>query len=140
MTLLAGIDDATGKVLGALFREQEDAQGYFMLLQQITKRYGRPLAIYRDRHSIFEGSKKEPTVEEQLRGSSSSTQFGRLLEDLDIRSIRAFSPQAKGRVERLFGTVQDRLVSQLRLDQVSTPEARSRPSNSFFPASTNGSR
>ena len=133
MTLLAGIDDATGKILGALFREQEDAQGYFMLLQQITQRYGRPLAIYRDRHSIFEGSRKEPTLEEQLRGSASSTQFGRLLEDLDIRSIRAFSPQAKGRVERLFGTLQDRLVSQLRLQQISTPEGAQQALQQFLP-------
>ena len=120
MTLLAGIDDATGKLLGALFRPQEDSQGYFLLLEQIVERHGRPLAIYRDRHSIFEGQKKKLTLEEQLRGRQNSTQFGRLLEELDIRSIAAYSPQAKGRVERLFGTLQDRLVSELRLNKAST--------------------
>ena len=140
MTLLAGIDDATGKILGALFREQEDAQGYFMLLQQITQRYGRPLAIYRDRHSIFEGSKKEPTLEEQLRGSSSSTQFGRLLEDLDIRSIRAFSPQAKGGWN--VSSAPSRIDWSANLGSTRYPRrrARSRPSNSFFPTSMNGLR
>ena len=122
MTLLAGIDDATGKLLGAVFRPQEDAQGYFLLLRQIVERHGRPLALYRDRHIIFEGQKKKLTIEEQLQGRAASTQFGRLLEDLDIRSIAAWSPQAKGRVERLFGTLQDRLVSELRLSQASTPE------------------
>ncbi len=133
MTLLAGVDDATGKILGALFRQQEDAQGYFLLLQQIVKRYGRPLAIYRDRHSIFEDQKK-PSLEEQLRGHSGSTQFGRLLGELDIRSIPAYSPQAKGRVERLFGTLQDRLVSELRLHQVSTPEGAAQALQQFLPS------
>jgi transposase len=134
MTLLAGVDDATGKILGAVFRQQEDAQGYFLLLEQIVRRYGRPLAIYRDRHSIFETQKQEPTLEEQLRGSSGSTQFGRLLEELDIRSIPAYSPQAKGRVERLFGTLQDRLVSELRLHQVSTLEDAQQALQQFLPA------
>ena len=120
MTLLAAIDDATGKLLGAVFRPQEDAQGYFLLLRQITERHGRPLALYRDRHTIFEGQKKKLTIEEQLQGRPDSTQFGRLLTELDIRSIAAWSPQAKGRVERLFGTLQDRLVSELRLHKVST--------------------
>ena len=123
MTLLAGVDDATGKVVGALFRPQEDSQGYFMLLRQIVEQYGRPLALYRDRHSIFQENKKKLSVEEQLRGGPEPTQFGRLLDELEIRSIRAWSPQAKGRVERLFGTLQDRLVTEFRLNNVSTPEA-----------------
>ena len=68
MTLLAAIDDATGKLLGAVFRPQEDAQCYFLLLRQITERHGRPLALYRDRHTIFEGQKKKLTIEERLQG------------------------------------------------------------------------
>ena len=133
MTLLAGIDDATGKIVGALFRPQEDSQGYFLLLRQIVENYGRPLALYRDRHSIFQENKKKLTVEEQLRGGPEPTQFGRLLDDLQIRSIRAWSPQAKGRVERLFGTLQDRLVTEFRLNNVSTPERAQQFLDQFLP-------
>jgi len=72
--------------------------------------------VYRDRHSIFETSKKaQMSLEEQLLGRREPTQFGRLLEELEITSIPALSPQAKGRVERMFGTFQDRLVAELRL-------------------------
>jgi len=133
MSLLVGIDDATGKLLGGIFRPQEDAQGYFLLLRQIVERHGRPLALYRDRHSIFEGQKKKLTLEEELRGRADSTQFGRLLEELDIRSIAAWSPQAKGRVERLFGTLQDRLVTELRLQNVSTPDHAQQVLDAFLP-------
>lgn len=117
LTLLGGIDDATGKVPAAVFREAEDAQGYFQLLQEILRTYGRPLALYHDRHGIFERSVREQpeTLAEQLGGARLPTQFGRLLQELDIGSIPARSPQAKGRIERLWGTFQDRLVSELRL-------------------------
>ena len=114
LTLFAAIDDATGEVLALLFRAEEDAQGYFLLVQQIVARYGRPLAVYHDRHSIFRVNAPE-TVAEQLTGVREPTQFGRLLDELAITSVTARSPQAKGRVERLFGTLQDRLVSVLRL-------------------------
>lgn len=121
LTLLAAIDDATGKVVGALFREQEDAQGYFLLLQGIVARYGRPLAVYHDCHGIFERNDKEPwTLAEQLVGQREPTQCGRLLQELGIVSVRAHSPQAKGRVERLFGTLQERLGAELRLAGVTT--------------------
>lgn len=133
LTLLAGIDDATGKLLGGVFRGQEDAQGYFLLLRQIVERHGRPLALYRDRHTIFEGQKKKLSIEEELRGKQDSTQFGRLLEELDVRSIAAWSPQAKGRVERLFGTLQDRLVSELRLQKVTTLDQAQKVLDSFLP-------
>lgn len=116
LTLLGGIDDATGKVPYALFREQEDAQGYFLLLEEMVRTVGIPLAIYRDRHGIFERSTGEHlTLAEQLNGKAEPTQFGRLLEELGVTSIAARSPQAKGRVERLWGTFQDRLVAELRL-------------------------
>lgn len=116
MSLIGAIDDATGNVLYALFREQEDAQGYFLLLRQIVESYGIPLALYHDRHGIFERSKNEPeSLEEQLEGRRLPTQFGRLMEELGITSIPSRSPQARGRIERLWGTFQDRLVSELRL-------------------------
>ncbi|HEU5200922.1 MAG TPA: ISNCY family transposase [Ktedonobacterales bacterium] len=118
LTLLAAIDDATGQIVAALFREQEDAQGYFLLVQQLVQRCGRPLALYHDRHSIFlvTSPKEAPlSLAEQLAGKAEPTQFGRLLGELGITSIAAQSPQAKGRVERLFGTLQDRLVIELRL-------------------------
>lgn len=123
MTLLAGVDDATGKVVGAVFRPQEDSQGYFLLLRQIVERYGCPLTLYRDRHSIFQENTKKLSVDQQLQGRPAPTQFGRLLDELGIRSIQAWSPQAKGRVERLFGTLQDRLITEFRLHNVSSPEA-----------------
>jgi len=123
--LVAAIDDATGKVLAALFREQEDRVGYFQLVEQLVTRYGRPLAFYHDRHEIFPKHRavsEADSVEEQLAGQPASSQFGRLLEELEISSIAAHSPQAKGRVERLFGTLQDRLVIELRLAGASTRE------------------
>jgi len=95
---------------------KEDAQGYFQILRQTLIRHGLPLAIYCDRHGIFFKTKdKEPSFEEQLEGRRQSTQFGRLLEELGVRLILARSPQGKGRVERLWGTFQDRLTSELRL-------------------------
>lgn len=118
-TLLAAIDDATGAVVGAIFREQEDAQGYFLLLKQVLKSKGIPLDLYHDRHSIFQRNSKTPwTMEEELQGRQEPTQFGRALAELGITAIAAHSPQAKGRVERLWGTLQDRLVQELRLADV----------------------
>jgi len=100
LSLIAAIDDATGTVVGGLYRGQEDAQGYFLLLRQIVSKHGRPLALYHDRHGIFQRSSKEPeTLAEQLAGQREPTQFGRLLGELEITSISAHSPQAKGRIE-----------------------------------------
>jgi transposase len=116
MCLVGAIDDATSKVVGALFRSHEDAQGYFLLMRKIAKNYGVPETIYRDRHGIFERDAREAeAVWEQLEGRREPTQFGRLMEELGVRQIAAHSPQAKGRIERLWGTLQDRLVSELRL-------------------------
>ena len=111
-TLIGAIDDATGKVPYAFFQEQEDSRGYFLLLREIVVRYGIPLALYHDRHTIFEVPENElESVEEQLEGEKKLTQFGRLLDELEITSISANSPQAKGRVERLWGTFQNSPVS-----------------------------
>jgi transposase len=121
LTLVGAIDDATNIVPFALFRESEDAHGYFLLMQQIVRKDGRPVAVYRDRHGIFERPPSErETLVEQLRGTRELTQFGRLLAELTIRSIAARSPQAKGRIERLWGTLQDRLVVELRLAGATT--------------------
>jgi len=107
LSLIGAIDDATGKVSHALFRYQEDAQGYFLLLRQIVDGGGIPMALYHDRHGIFERSKREPeSLEEQLEGRKRATQFGRLVEELGITSIPSRSPQARGRIERLWGTFQ----------------------------------
>ncbi len=130
LSLLGAIDDATGQVVGALFREQEDAQGYFLLLRHVVLTKGCPLALYRDRHGIFEPLSKQPlSLEEQLAGRREPTQFGRLLEELEITSIGARSPQAKGRIERLWGTFQDRLVAELRLAGMTTQQE----ANAFLP-------
>ena len=135
LTLIVGIDDATGKVPFALFREEEDAQGYFLLLREMGKKQGIPLAIYHDRHGIFERSGLEGAgrVVEQLLGEEPTTQVGRLLKELEIESIAARSPQAKGRVERLFGTLQDRLVSKLRLAGAQTLQEANGVLKTFLP-------
>ena len=135
LTLIGSIDDATGKVPFALFREEEDAQGYFLMLRGIVGSKGIPLAIYHDRHGIFKRSGLEGpgSLEEQLLGEEPTTQFGRLLKELAIESIAARSPQAKGRVERLFGTFQDRLVSELRLAGAKTLEEANRVLKAFLP-------
>ena len=121
LSLVGGIDDATGTVPYACFREQEDAHGYFLLLRGILQRKGLPLALYSDRHSIFMVASPQPeTLEEQLAGKRPLTQFGRALAELDVQLILAHSPQAKGRIERLWGTFQERLLLELRLAGANT--------------------
>jgi hypothetical protein len=117
--LHAAIDDATNEVPWAVFREEEDATGYLMLLHHISRTHGLPLALYADRHTIFQ-SPKIATIAEQLAGLEPRSHLGRLLDTLHIRLISARSPQAKGRVERLFATFQDRLVKELRRAGAST--------------------
>ena len=123
LTLVGGIDDATSLVTGATFRLAEDAAGYFTMLVQTAHRYGLPGAMYSDRHGIFlREPNRAPTLAEQLTGKRTFTQVGRALDELDIRWIGARSPQAKGRVERLWGTFQDRLITELRLAGAETLE------------------
>lgn len=114
-TLVVVIDDATGALLYGVFSEQEDAQSYLICLKQLLMDKGIPLAIYMDRHGIFKRNDDHWTLEEELAGERIPTQVGQALKSLAIEPIFALSPQAKGRVERLFGTLQDRLVSELRL-------------------------
>jgi transposase len=121
LTLVAGIDDATGGITGGTFRAAEDAAGYFTMLHQTARRHGLPLALYTDLSGVFiKDPNRPPTLTEQLTGKRSLTQVGRALEELGIRWIGARSPEAKGRAERLWGTLQDRLVSELRRAGVTT--------------------
>jgi transposase len=111
--LIAFIDDATGRVLGARFFEQETTQGYLDVLQALMQRHGAPLALYSDRHGIF--TKADPQ-------DAKPTQFERALLQLQIEPICARSPQAKGRVERLFQTLQDRMCKAMRLQGIDNIE------------------
>ncbi len=134
LSLLLSVDDATGTVPYALFREQEDGQGYFLLLKEIIKGKGLPLALYTDKHGIFMRSdRQKESREEELMGERRLTQFGRALGELGIEDIFANSPQAKGRVERLGGTFQDRLVSELRLAGAKTIEEANQVLMGFLP-------
>src|ERR1700734_15657 len=117
LTALGLQDDASGKILAAQFFPSESAHGYLTLLRQLLRRHGIPLAFYGDHSGIFVRNDDFWSVEEQLAGKRQPTQFGRALEQLGITFIAARSPQAKGRVERLWGVLQDRLASELRLAQ-----------------------
>ena len=125
-TLLLAVDDATGSVVDALFCQQEDSHNYFLLMQNLLRRRGIPLALYTDRHAVF---KHTP-------GSGSTgtpTQFGRAMAELGIQMIFARSPQAKGRVERAAGTFQDRLITELRLAGATTIEQAKAVLKQFLP-------
>ena len=121
-SLMAAIDDATGKLLYGVFAGQEDAQSYLTYLKQIVLENGIPLAMYMDRHGIFRRNDDHWTVQEQLAGQQTPTQVTQALLAFGIKPIFALSPQAKGRVERLFHTLQDRLVQELRLARITSPQ------------------
>src|SRR4249920_2111757 len=116
LCLVGAIDDATGKVPRAFFEPAESSWAYFRLFSEIFKKQGLCQSVYSDRHSIF-WTDREPTIEEQLKNQRPTTEVGRGLEELGVTLILAGSPQAKGRIERLWGTFQDRLVSELRRAQ-----------------------
>ena len=115
LTALGMQDDASGKILAAQFFPSETTSGYLCLLQQLLGRHAVPVAFYGDRSGIFVRNDDRWTVEEQLAGKRQPTQFGRALDQLGVTFIAAHSPQAKGRIERLWGVLQDRLTSELRL-------------------------
>lgn len=129
--LQAAIDDATGKILAATFRPNEDLQGYFEILRQMITNYGIPLSIYTDKHTIFKSPKSDKlSIEDQLNGIDEPlTQFGKALNKLGINNVHANTPQAKGLIERLWRTLQDRLVIELRLSGISAIEE----GNKFLP-------
>lgn len=127
LTLMGAIDDATSELLpGAHFVAQECAAGYLRVLLAIAREKGLPHAIYMDRHSALKRNDDAWTLAEELRGRQDPTQVGRALEALAIEPIYALSPQAKGRVERQWGTLQDRLTSELRLAGARTIEEANR--------------
>lgn len=121
MCLIGAIDDATSKVMGAFFVQAESSWGYFHLFSEVFKEHGVSQSIYTDCHSVF-WTDREPTVQEQLINKKPTTEVGRGLQELGVTLILAHSPQAKGRIERLWNTFQDRLVSELRLAKAKTME------------------
>src|SRR5262245_30070562 len=131
LLLLGAIDDATSTVLALHFRPTEDLHGYLTLLGQLAARYGLPVTLYGDRLGVFVRNDAHWTLEEELQGAQHPTQFGQVLQDLGIGYISAHSPQAKGRIERLWATLQDRLVVELRLGGIRTVEA----AEAFLPPS-----
>ncbi len=122
--LLAYIDDASSRVF-ARFYDYEGTIPAMDSFGHYLRQYGLPLAIYTDKHTTYQSS-AEPTIEEQLAGVVPVSQFGRALHELGVERITAHSPQAKGRVERLFKTFQDRLVKELRLARIATLAAANR--------------
>jgi transposase len=132
MSLHGIIDDATSEVLGLYFRMEEDTIGYMRVLMQMLINYGVPCSFYSDRHTIFFSPKMDKlSIEEELAGKTVNlTQFGRSLDELQITHIPARSPQAKGRIERLWETLQGRLVIELRLAGISDLES----ANAFLPS------
>ena len=109
LPLLIAVDDATGAVAQAVFRTSEDTRGYLVLLEGLIRQWGIPLALYSDRHSAFKYNARQKPVPVE------TTQFAGVMRELGIQQIFALSPQAKGRVERMLETFQDRLVTELRL-------------------------
>jgi transposase len=132
LTLVAMIDDANNEVPWAVFREEEDAAGYFLVLEQVCRSKGIPQSIYADQHTIFQ-SPSQPSIEQELYGELPRTQFGRLVDELGIQLIAARSPQAKGRIERLWGTLQDRLVKELRKAGANDLESANRVLAAYLP-------
>ena len=122
-TLVGTLDDATGEILALTLRVEEDLHGYAAVLHQTLTTHGVPLALYGDGTSIAVRNDPYWTVEEELEGRQRPSHFGLMLEELGIRYIRARSPQAKGRIERLWRTLQDRLAAELALHHHTTLEA-----------------
>jgi len=130
-SLHGAIDDARGNITGLYFCENECLNGYLEVKRQTILEYGLPVSIYVDRHTIFKApSNARLTIDDELEGKAFAyTQFSRAMQELSVGIIYAYSPQAKGRIERLWGTLQDRLTLELRLAGIkSIKEA-----NAFLP-------
>lgn len=125
------VDDATGKILGLYMCENECLMGYLEITRQMLKNYGSPVAIYSDKYSVFFPTiSQKVTVEEQLQGKEKpTTQFKRIMDVLGIELIPASTSQAKGRIERLWETLQDRLYTEFKINHISTIEE----ANKFLP-------
>ena len=118
------VDDATGKITGLYMCKNECLLGYLEVLRQTLENYGIPVSLYPDKYSVFFPPKKvndHITIEEQLNGREKGiTQFGRIVEELGIEMFPASSPQAKGRIERLWETLQSRLTTEFRINNIKT--------------------
>ena len=118
------VDDATGKITGLYMCKNECLLGYLEVLRQTLENYGIPVSLYPDKYSVFFPPKKvndHITIEEQLNGREKGiTQFGRIIEELGIEMFPASSPQAKGRIERLWETLQSRLTTEFRINNNKT--------------------
>lgn len=129
--VLAYIDDASSRVWARFY----DYEGTWPALDSFCRyaaRYGLPLGVYTDKHTTYK-SPAEPTFEEQLAGQTPQSQFERSLAELGVEVIHAHSPQAKGRVERLFGTFQDRVIKELRLANIATVDAANQFLTTYLP-------
>ena len=133
MDLLGAIDDATGKVVYAQFRPSEDQIGYLLMLRTVALTHGLPHILYHDRHTILR-SPKQATIEDELAGRRPQSQIQRIIAQLGITSIPALSPQAKGRIERLWQTFQDRLSKEMRLANINSLEQANLFLETFIPA------
>jgi transposase len=122
-TAHAAQDDATGAIVGLTFRPHEDLHGYAVALRQMFTTSGLPLELYGDRFGALVRNDDHWSLEEQLAGRQRPTQLGQVFEDLGITYIAAGTPQAKGRIERLWGTLHDRLTVELRLAGITTVAA-----------------
>ena len=125
-TLLLAVDDATGVVVNAMFGELENTRSYFLLMRDLIRHSGIPLALYADRHAVFKHTPSPETA-------AAPTQFSRAMDELGTQLIFARSPQAKGRVERTAGTFQDRLVTEFRLAGATTIDDANRVLEGFLP-------
>ena len=126
------IDDATGKVLGLYMCENECLLGYLEATRQMLTNYGSPRCVYPDKYSVFFPNKSQKlSIEDQLEGKEKpTTQFGRIMDDLGIEMFPASSSQAKGRIERLWGTLQDRLITEFKINDIKSIE----DANNFLPS------
>jgi len=131
LVLMGYIDDATNNVLGR-FYDYEGTLPAMDSFQRYVRRYGLPQSVYLDRHTTYKSTAK-PTLEDELGGRKAMSQFERALEELGVKVIHANSPQAKGRIERLFGTFQDRLIKEMRLKDIKTKEQANSFLRSYLP-------
>ncbi len=118
LVLMGYVDDATGR----LFCRFYDHEGVYPAIDSLCsyiRLYGRPVSLYLDKHSTYKTT-RDPTLDELLRGDRAATQFERACKEAGIKVIHAHSPQAKGRIERVFGTLQDRLIKEMRLESISS--------------------
>jgi len=129
--LMAYIDDASNRVY-ARFYAYEGTLPAMDSFKRYIRRDGIPMSVYLDKHSTYKAW-AEPTLAEQLAGRKPKSQFERALEDLGVAGIPADSPQAKGRIERLFGTFQDRLIKEMRLANVKNLDEANRFLSGYLP-------